>query len=266
MIEVKIPDASGRALNAKVEVGGAEIVLHSRSGKLRNRDYRPALESILARLSLAGIKPNVYLDSERVQHRPLADRRLAGPSQLVGSIEEQFNFLIRQSNAEGPGRGAYKRLLIRVSPMPDDALKAILEGGDAGRRASPSMVNEPPAADAPRENKLEGERLAIPLTDEEQSWVEGNVKIAIHLRRERSGRLPKKFKADFRASHGSLRCQRCDRDSVDVYGPEVAEACFEVHHKVLVSMMTPGHETTTDQLQLLCANCHRAIHREMARG
>ncbi len=106
----------------------------------------------------------------------------------------------------------------------------------------------------------------MPVTDEERSWIEGNLKVATHLRRERSGTLPKEFKADYRTTNGRLFCERCHRDYIDVYGVDLADACFEVHHTVPISKMTPGHETTPDQLRLLCANCHRAAHRELAKG
>jgi predicted HNH restriction endonuclease len=223
------------------------------------------LEAILARLAQAGLKPNIFLDSDRVQDRPLADRRIARTSDLVGSVAEQFNFLIRESNADGPSHGAYKRLLLRVRSTADDQLKAILEGRDLGSRTN-SAVRQPDAAGPPSDTRPDDVQSRIPLTDEEQSWVEGNVKIAAHLRRERSGSLPKKFKADFRTLHGRLFCERCERDYVDVYGAALAEACFEAHHTVPVSEMPEGHETKLDQLRLLCANCHRAVHREMVKG
>ncbi|WP_163233880.1 HNH endonuclease [Caulobacter rhizosphaerae] len=104
----------------------------------------------------------------------------------------------------------------------------------------------------------------IPLTDEERRWLEGNPKFVAHMRNERSGKAPGVFKDDFRKQHGRLFCERCDEDFVAAYGTVLAEGCFEVHHKIPVSHMKPNHVTTSDQLQLLCANCHRITHREMA--
>jgi predicted HNH restriction endonuclease len=44
----------------------------------------------------------------------------------------------------------------------------------------------------------------------------------------------------------------------------MAEACLEVHHsRVAVADMEQGHETALEDTQLLCANCHRLVHREM---
>lgn len=106
---------------------------------------------------------------------------------------------------------------------------------------------------------------ALPPSDEERAWIEGHPRMVVHLERERSGSMPARFKALFRDRHERLFCERCERDFVDDYGEEIAEACFEVHHTVPVSKMQPGHETRFEQLQLLCSNCHRATHRQIAR-
>lgn len=103
-------------------------------------------------------------------------------------------------------------------------------------------------------------------TDEERGWLEGNPRLAEHLVRERHGGVAATFKAEFRVTHGRLFCQRCTQDYVGLYEDEaIAEACFEVHHTTPIAKMQPGHVTTREQLRLLCANCHRATHRELAR-
>lgn len=361
MIEIAIADAMGHSLRAKVEIGDGEIVVHSRSGAgetARNPQYRPALEAILSRLQREGLRPEVYLDSAPVRSRPLAERRLALPNELTGSVASQFDMLIRRSNDGSASRGAWRRLLLRVPTMPDYALRSILDGSarqrtsvlpvaqlervgrqhvetaiaelrsgaerptsfddatgyllvtpDGGAPLPPKKVfgialaealqtyitpqdfssgerifgilnklgfKVIPIAEAitekssllrksPSREQIEEALAGLPITDEERAWVEGDVRVATHLRRERSGALPKQFKSDFRAKHGKLFCQRCDRDFVDAYGADAAEACFEAHHTVPVSQMLAGHQTTPDQLQLLCANCHRITHRLMTR-
>lgn len=128
-----------------------------------------------------------------------------------------------------------------------------------------------PLSDVPQRtqgkaNRPEALIPSIPPTEEEKTWIEGHPRVAAHLVRERSGAMPMAFKADFRVRHGKLFCERCRRDHVEDYGEEIAEACFEVHHTVPVAQMRAGHATTFEQLQLLCSNCHRATHREMARA
>ena len=266
MVKVDIHGAAGQILNALVEIEDGDIIVHSRHGKSNNREYRPALEAILDRLGQNGIRPEVYLDSAREQHRPIAERQIVQPSELVGTIEKQFNLIIRQSNADGPGHSAYKRLRLRVPKIPTEQLQSILAGDlpGTGPPASPEGGGGTGGSSGAGSNSSAAN--SIPLTDEERSWVEGNVKVAKHLKRERSGSLPREFKDQFRKDHGKLFCEDCERDFIDVYGAQVAEACFEAHHTLPVAEMTEGHETTLDQLRLLCANCHRATHRKMAKG
>lgn len=122
-----------------------------------------------------------------------------------------------------------------------------------------------PAPDPPEavEKALGGEKLS----EEDKAFVEGSVKRASHLRRERNSELVASFKVAFLRDHGKFQCERCDRDWIDEYGSEVARACFEAHHAVTqVADMDPEHESKPEDLQLLCANCHRAVHREMKLG
>lgn len=104
----------------------------------------------------------------------------------------------------------------------------------------------------------------LPLPPEDWSAAEGNPKIVVHFRRERDRGLARRKKAAFRAEHGRLFCERCKMDPAQVYSPEVAAACIEVHHAVIqVKDMGPEHMTSIDDLECLCANCHRITHREM---
>ena len=98
-------------------------------------------------------------------------------------------------------------------------------------------------------------------------WREGSPKLRTHLRRERAAGLRAAKKAQFRRLHGRLYCERCGEDPVQRYQTEAAEACIEVHHaSVQVSHMQAGHSTRLDEVQCLCANCHRLTHREMRGG
>lgn len=96
----------------------------------------------------------------------------------------------------------------------------------------------------------------------DREWREGGAKLKSHLKRERAPSLAKAKKAQYRRTHGRLTCERCGLDPVAHYKAEEAEACIEVHHFAThVSEMAEGHTTTLDDLQCLCANCHRLVHR-----
>ncbi|MGF6858207.1 HNH endonuclease [Paraburkholderia sp. CI3] len=98
--------------------------------------------------------------------------------------------------------------------------------------------------------------------DTDREWREGDVKLKSHLRRERAPGLASAKRAQYRRMHGLLSCERCSLDPVKQYGQEEGEACIEVHHaSTHVSEMGEGHKTTLDDLQCLCANCHRVVHK-----
>lgn len=105
-----------------------------------------------------------------------------------------------------------------------------------------------------------------PLSMEDKVWSEGNPQLVSHLKRERGSGLSKAKKAAFIHQHGRLYCERCGMDPLEFFGNDDGEACIEVHHdKTTVADMTEGHETKLADLQCLCANCHRYVHRAMKR-
>lgn len=112
-----------------------------------------------------------------------------------------------------------------------------------------------------------GEELgsaAIPTSNEDREWTEGKPKLVAHLARERGHGLAPAKKDQFMSQHGRLFCERCKIDPVETYGPDVGTACIEVHHAAVhVSDMGQGHRTKLEDLQCLCANCHRVVHREI---
>lgn len=101
---------------------------------------------------------------------------------------------------------------------------------------------------------------------EEQKWVEGSQKRANHLKRERSRTASTAKRDAFRSEHGRLFCESCGLDPVDAYGGIEGEACIEVHHIVPITERAGEHEVRLEDLQLLCANCHRIVHRRLHNG
>ncbi|WP_353472345.1 hypothetical protein PVT71_13705 [Salipiger sp. H15] len=105
------------------------------------------------------------------------------------------------------------------------------------------------------------------LSEEDRVWAEGKPRLVSHLRRERGHGLAKAKKAEFLRLHGRLFCEKCEMDPIEVFGSEDGEACIEVHHhSTAVSEMRDGHKTRLEDLQCLCANCHRYIHRVMKKN
>lgn len=112
-----------------------------------------------------------------------------------------------------------------------------------------------------------GEGIGVPVNLPDLEFLEGTQKLRKHLSRERAAGVPEAKKAEFRRNHnGRLFCERCGEDPVEKYATIDAVACIEVHHaKIQVSKMRDRHATRLEDLQCLCANCHRLVHREMRR-
>ena len=89
--------------------------------------------------------------------------------------------------------------------------------------------------------------------------IEGELRLFLHLRRERSAALAKAKRDDAR-NRGVLKCEACHLVVDNVY-PGLDGDVFEVHHRRPLADLEEEVETHLEDLAILCANCHRAIHR-----
>lgn len=89
---------------------------------------------------------------------------------------------------------------------------------------------------------------------------EGAVLTRLHRVRERNRRLVAKRKQQVLAATGELTCEACSFEFGRTYG-EIGSGFIECHHRVPVSQLAPGTRTLLSDLALVCANCHRMIHR-----
>lgn len=91
-------------------------------------------------------------------------------------------------------------------------------------------------------------------------FIEGRLVTKTHLQRERDPRLRGRLLADRRVK-GAVSCDVCGRQPVGCE-PEISESIFEAHHLIPLSVGSEREVKLTD-LALLCACCHRLIHRAM---
>ncbi len=104
--------------------------------------------------------------------------------------------------------------------------------------------------------------IEIPVSPDDRLWTEGKPRLVAHLRKERASGLAQAKKHWFARKHGKLFCERCGLDPVMAYNGSHGDACIEVHHHAVhVEDMLEGHKTKLEDLQCLCANCHRVAHR-----
>ncbi len=90
---------------------------------------------------------------------------------------------------------------------------------------------------------------------------EGRILTKMHRHRERDRALIEKAKKARLKRGEKLRCEACDFSFEDVYG-SIGSDFIEVHHtKPLSDLPHEGGKTKISDLALLCANCHRMVHR-----
>jgi hypothetical protein len=126
--------------------------------------------------------------------------------------------------------------IMRVNPEPQGKLGKLPKTRPTTGRGRPSP-SAPPRRPGGRE------------------FDEGGIReITLELRK-RDPRL----RAQALAEYGHV-CRACKCDFVDIYG-ELGEGYIEVHH--LVPLSEPGgtRKSTVKEVDVVCANCHRMLHR-----
>lgn len=101
------------------------------------------------------------------------------------------------------------------------------------------------------------------LTEDDTAYVsefvEGGTVVRTVHQHVRNRSLVKAKKQEFRRQNDNrLFCEVCDFDFDEKYGVEYIEA----HHKKPIADLDDETTTKLDDIALLCANCHRAIHCE----
>lgn len=92
-----------------------------------------------------------------------------------------------------------------------------------------------------------------------EDFAEGNRYYSRHLAYERNHAAVRKAKEQYIRKYGCV-CQICGFDFIASYG-ELGRDYIEAHHTRPVSEMKKGDVTRVEDLAMICANCHRMIHR-----
>lgn len=104
------------------------------------------------------------------------------------------------------------------------------------------------------------EEEIINLGSEEFSIIEGKRKLELHYTIERNSNIIKRKKTEELKNKGFLACEICNFNFEKKYGTK-GSGYIECHHKTALSKIKYGKPTKLSDLSLLCANCHRMIHR-----
>jgi putative restriction endonuclease len=90
----------------------------------------------------------------------------------------------------------------------------------------------------------------------DMEFSEGLAYLHVHLKRERSKELIKKFKNQLK----HFKCSVCDFDFGTFYG-SVGVGFIEAHHSTPLAKMKSGTKTKLSDLVAVCSNCHAMLHR-----
>lgn len=94
----------------------------------------------------------------------------------------------------------------------------------------------------------------------EESFREGHLLARLHIARERN-RAVVAAKIDHAwRGMGRITCEACDFDFLVFYG-ELGRGFAECHHLIPLADASLERSTRIDDLSIVCANCHRMLHR-----
>lgn len=190
----------------------------------------------------------------------------------IQSLSKLLNRLPCQGGAPDPARyrnpnGVYMKLCNYLRFDPSYAGKGLRRGGKleqqiweeyAGDRPRLAAVAKAIRVAIGTSGKLPPETL--PLSDEDEEFPEGGVLTSMHRRRERNPKISRRKKESVLAATGALRCEVCDFDFSGAYG-ELGSGFAECHHRQPLSALPNSRTTRLTDLAIVCANCHRMLHR-----
>lgn len=101
---------------------------------------------------------------------------------------------------------------------------------------------------------------------EDNDYVEGAKSIRKHNAYDRNPKLIEAAKRKAKkANNGKLICEVCGFDFAEAYG-EIGEDFIEGHHIIPLSEIGTQYTATVDDIAMVCANCHRMLHRGEGRS
>lgn len=108
---------------------------------------------------------------------------------------------------------------------------------------------------------LAGPLPIAPLTaDEETVFLEGELLTRLHVQRERNSRVVARKKSRVLQDTGRLSCEVCGVDFEKIYG-QLGSGFAECHHQIPLAELPFVRETRLADLAIVCANCHRMLHK-----
>lgn len=183
---------------------------------------------------------------DQARHAPLAE--IGRELQVDDIISLEWQYKPAKQDGRNPERVAYFR-----NHVGDRTLQiSVPDPGERSLRFVEDLFGLV-------ENRLKADELSADEPEVRESFPEGEAFERSHLSRERNSALIRLVKA--RAIKcGALACQVCNFDFHERYGA-VGHGYIEAHHTVPVKDLRKGSQTRVEDIALVCANCHRMLHR-----
>lgn len=187
----------------------------------------------------------------------------------VVALSELLNTLPQDTHPDrGPNfrnrNGVYMKLcnFLRFDPAYDG--KGLTAGGKMDEVVWNEFAEDRPrlertAAAIRKAISQPAEEAEAPIPEDEE-FPEGRLLTRLHQRKERSAKLVAKKKEEVLKGTGAPSCEVCGFDFETEYGA-IGNGFAECHHKKPVSELDPGTKTKLSDLAIVCANCHRMLHR-----
>jgi len=109
-------------------------------------------------------------------------------------------------------------------------------------------------------NNLANDSIFDYESTDDYEVTEGRPIYKTHIYRERDKKIIDKKKNQVLKENKKLECEACFFNFEAVYGDR-GDGYIECHHKNPLADLLEEQVTKLDDLALLCANCHRIIHR-----
>lgn len=268
---------AGRNYDSKAIAGVAYGYLKGGSAKAWNEhtggitDAAAKLEELGFTITKPGENPDWTWDEHVLAlelYLTLKGSRFSQQSAEVAELSELLNRLGKKRGLVRTPKyrnanGVYKKLMNFRAVDPDDPAKGLKNGSkleskvwDAYRsdelrlRADAKLIRL----------AIEEPGIDLGIEDEDEGVAEGDIIYRLHKFRERAPGLAAKKRREVLNATGALCCEVCDVDFNGTFAGRGVGA-LEVHHISPIALSKKGRKTKTRDLALVCANCHRMLHR-----
>ena len=211
---------------------------------------------------------NVYL-----RHRPnppdKASKEIVDLSTTLQKLGQRLFTPSERAESFRNANGVYMKLMNfrRLDPeYTSGGKKGLTRGAKGEEEVWAEFANDPGRCQAVAEAiiaALDDPEAGGPDTtmdDGIEEAAEGRLLTRKHISRERNRKLVEAKRKQALKILGKLECEVCKFDFAVKYGSR-GDGFIECHHTKPVATLSEGHKTHINDLALVCANCHRIIHR-----